>query len=306
MFQFYPKYTHKFNGGKELVAGADYQFIAYNDETDGLRNNADAHSASAYANFSGVVKMVMYSAGLTLQYDRMSVHTAEETTLFDDVYLYLMWMINPQKGRMLGFMYQCTVSDMPYSVINGYKNFSTPYHYTTGNPDLQTPTSHEAMARFPVNNNISMMLMYGREINPIYYEHGVDEQNGGITWSRPENGKFRRFLGARVEFTYNPTKWWNTKVQAAAMQDYFESQTETMKGQWGGKFWWNNNFNFTSTFGGSLNGYWETATSFENYYWQPVGNVNASLWKSFSGGKNVRQRMEATGIQQYNKIEEKK
>ena len=27
MFQFHPKYTHKFNGGKELVAGADYQFI---------------------------------------------------------------------------------------------------------------------------------------------------------------------------------------------------------------------------------------------------------------------------------------
>ena len=118
--------------------------------------------------------------------------------------------------------------------------------------------------------------------------------------------------------------------------------------------WWNNNFNFTSTFVGSLNGYWEIGTSFDNYYWQPVGNVNASLWKSFyndrlrlslqsniwakgrksrtegegytsfyhnatkptsftfsltwsfSGGKNVRQRMEATGIQQYNKIEEKK
>ncbi len=112
--------------------------------------------------------MVMYSAGLTLQYDRMSVRTAEETTLFDDVYLCpqanLMWMINPQKGRMLGFMYQCTVSDMPYSVINGYKNFSTPYHYTTGNPDLQTPVSHEAMARFAVNSHISMMLMYGYEI----------------------------------------------------------------------------------------------------------------------------------------------
>ena len=88
MFQFYPKYTHKFNGGKELVAGANYQFIGYNDETDGLRNNADAHSASAYANFSGVVKMVMYSAGLTLQYDRMSVHTVEETTLFYDVYVW--------------------------------------------------------------------------------------------------------------------------------------------------------------------------------------------------------------------------
>ena len=36
MFQLYPKYTRKFNGGKELKVGANYQFIRYNDETDGL------------------------------------------------------------------------------------------------------------------------------------------------------------------------------------------------------------------------------------------------------------------------------
>ena len=289
MFQFYPKYTHKFNGGKELKIGANYQFIRYNDETYGLGNNADAHTTSAYANFTGMTKSIMYSAGLTLQYNRMDVQTAEETTFFDDVYLCpqanLMWMINPQKGRMLGVMYQCSVSDMPYSVINGYKNFSTPYHYTTGNPDLITPTTHEVMLRFALNRHISMMLMYGREINTIYYEHGIDGQNENITWSKPENGKYRRMLGGRVEFTYNPTKWWNTKVQVAAMQDYFVSQKETMKGKWGGKFWWNNNFNFTSTLGGSLNAYWETKTNFENYYWQPVGNVNASLWKSFCDDK---------------------
>ena len=289
MFQFYPKYTHKFNGGKELIVGADYQFIRYNDKTAGLSNNADAHSASAYANFTGMTKSLMYSAGLTLQYNRMEVETANMTTFFDDVYLCpqanLMWMINPQRGTMLGVMYQCSVSDMPYSVINSYKNFSTPYHYTTGNPDLITPTTHELMARFSINRHISMMLMYGHENDPIYYEHGVNDQNENITWSRPENGKYRRMLGARIEFTYNPTKWWNTKIQAAAIQDYFESNTETLKGKWGGKFWWNNNFNFTSTFGASLNAYWETGTSFENYYWQPVGNVQASLWKTFFNDK---------------------
>lgn len=69
------------------------------------------------------------------------------------------------------------------------------------------------------------------------------------------------------------------------MQDKFVSDNETLKGQWGGKFWWNNNFNFTPSLGGSLNGYWETKTSFENYYWQPVGNVNASLWKSLCNDK---------------------
>ena len=289
MFQFYPKYTHKFSGGKELKIGADYQFIRYNDETVGLKNNADAHTASAYANFSGMTKKVMYSAGLTLQYNQMDVQTAKETTFFDDVYLCpqanLMWMIDPQKGRMFGFMYQCTVSDMPYSVINGYQNYSTPYHYTTGNPNLHTPTTHEVMARLAINRHVSMMFVYGHESDPIYYEHGVDGQNESITWSRPENGKYRRMLGARIEFSYAPTKWWNTKVQAAAMQDRFVSEKETLQGDWGGKFWWNNNFNFTSTFGGSLNGYWETKTSFENYHWQPVGNVNASLWKSFSNDK---------------------
>lgn len=289
MFQFYPKYTHKFNGGKELKVGANYQFIHCNDETDGLSNDADAHTAFAYANFTGMTKSLMYSAGLTLQYNRMDVQTAEETTFFDDVYLCpqanLMWMINPQKGRMLGVMYQCTVSDMPYSAINSYKNFSAPSHYTTGNPNLITPATHEVMALFAIDRHISMTLMYGHEINPIYYEHGIDGQNENITWSRPENGKYRKMLGGRVEFTYNPTKWWNTKLQAAALRDYFKSETEMMKGQWGGKFWWNNNFNFTSTFGGSLNAYWETKSSFENYWWLPVGNVNASLRKSFRDDK---------------------
>lgn len=285
MFRFNPKYTHKFAGGKELKVGADYQFIRYNDRTDDLTNHADAHIPSAYANFSGRAKVVMYSVGLTLQYNRMEVRTAGETTLFDDFYLCpqasLMWMIRPKCGTMLGIMYQSSVSDMPYSVINGYRKYSTPFQYTTGNPSLLTPREHEVMARLAVNRHVSAMFVYGREANPIYYEHGVDEEDADITWSRPENGKYRRMLGARIEFSYTPVKWWNTKIQAAAMQDKFVSDNETLKGQWGGKFWWNNNFNFTPSFGGSLNGYWETKTSFENYYWQPVGNVNASLWKSF-------------------------
>ena len=289
MFRFNPKYTHKFASGEELKVGADYQFIRYKDKTDDLTNRADAHIPSAYVDFSGRKKVVMYSVGLTTQYNRMEVRTAGETTLFHDFYLCpqasLMWMINPKRGTMLGLMYQCKVSDMPYSVINDYRKYSTPYHYTTGNPSLSTPREHEMMARFALNRYISAMFVYDRELAPIYYEHGIDDQNENVTWSRPENGKHRRMLGARIEFSYAPAKWWNTKLQLAAMQDKFVSESETLDGQWGGKFWWNNNFNFTPSFGGSLNGYWETKTSFENYYWKPVGNINASLWKSFYNDK---------------------
>ena len=289
MFRFNPKYMHKFVGGQELKVGADYQFIRYNDKMDELTNHADAHIPSTYINFSGRTKALMYSVGLTLQHNWMKVRTSEETTLFDDFYFCpqasLMWLINPKSGTMLGIMYQSTVSDMPYSVINGYRKYSTPFQYTTGNPYLFTPREHEAMVRLAVSRHISAMFVYGREANPIYYEHGVDEQDENITWSRPENGKYRRMLGMRIEFSYTPVKWWNTKIQVAAMQDKFVSENETLKGQWGGKFWWSNNFNFTPSLGGSLNGYWETKTSFENYYWQPVGNVNASLWKSLYSDK---------------------
>ena len=65
------------------------------------------------------------------KYNRMEVRTAEKVTLFDDFYLCpqasLMWMIKPKSGTMLGIMYQSTVSDMPYSVINGYRKYSTPF-----------------------------------------------------------------------------------------------------------------------------------------------------------------------------------
>lgn len=284
MFRFSPNYTHKFASGKELKIGTDYQYIRYNDRTEELTHHADAHIPSAYANLSGIRKAMMYSAGLTLQYNRMNVRTAEETSLYEKFHVCpqanLMWMINPKRGTMLGFMYQCTVSDMPYSVINNYRKHITPFHYTTGNPSLTTPIEHEVMTRFTINKHIVTMLIYDREENPIYYAHGVDELNKNITWSKPENGKYRQLLGARIEFSYTPAKWWNTKFQAAAMQCRFASGEETTNGQWGGKFWWNNNFNFSPTFGGSLNGYWETKTSFENYYWEPVGHVNASLWKS--------------------------
>lgn len=284
MFNIKPQYTHKDAKGGEWIVGAGYQYIHYNDYAEELRNKADAHIPSIYANVSGLAKTLMYSAGLTLQYNRMKVVTSEQTTTFSKVHLCpqgnLMWIINPQKERMLGLIYQYSISDMPYSVINNYHKYSTPYHYTTGNSTLHTPKEHNAILRMAFNKYISAMLMYTRELSPIYYKHGTDDLNNNITWSKPANGKYRQAIAARMEFAYSPTKWWNLKLQAEAMQIRCNLQNEHINGKWGGKFRWDNNFNFTSTFGGAINGYWETKINFENYYWQPVGDLSASLWKS--------------------------
>ncbi len=355
LLHFTPKYTLCFPNGNKLETGAGYQHIHYNDWTAEVGNKVNIHIPSAYTNFSGRHKMVMYSAGLTVQHNHMTVATQGTETTFAGTYLcpqaMFVWMANPKRGTMLRLMYQNTVGDMPYSVVNSYKVYSNPNYYATGNPSLATPRDHSVMLGLSANRHIQATVIYDRILDPIYYTHGTD---GKATWAKPENGDYERVFGARVEASVSPTKWWNTKVQAATMQVKFHSAQETINGQWCGKFWWNNQFNFSPSFGGSLNAYWETKSSFEHYYMKPVGNVDASVWKTFchdklrlsiqstlwakgrqkrtdgsdvtayyhnrtkptsflfgvtwnfSGGKNVRQRIDAESTQQYHKIEEKK
>lgn len=280
-----PKYTHSFANGNKLETGAGYQYIRYNDMTANVANKVDIHIPSVYANFSGRCKMVMYSAGLTVQYNNMKVVTLDTKTTFADTYLcpqaMLLWMLNPKKGTMLRLMYQNTVDDMPYSIVNSYKVYSNPNYYTTGNPSLATPRDHSVMVGFSLNRHIQATLLYDYILNPIYYAHETDGSDNQVACAKPENGNYERAFGARIEASISPTKWWTTKVQAAAMQAKFSSAQETINGQWCGKFWWNNQFNFLPSFGGSLNAYWETKSSIEHYYMKPVGNVDASLWKTF-------------------------
>ena len=285
MFRLIPKYTHNFANGDKLEIGAGYQHIHYHDETEELGNIAYVNVPSAYANYSGRYKRIMYGGGLTVQYNNMEVRTQNVKTTFNDSHLcpqvMLAWMINPQKNRILRLMYQNTINDMPYSVINSFRVYSNPNYYTTGNTSLTTPQRHSMMVGFSINRHWQTEFMCDYVKDPIYYAHGIDEEDGRITWARPENGQYERTLGVMIEANYTPTKWWRTKFQAAAMQVRFATPKETINGQMSGKFWWNNIFNFTSSFGGTLNAYWETSSSFEKYFWKPVGDFNISLWKTF-------------------------
>lgn len=295
MFSIAPKYTKLYAGEKKLYVGAGYQHINYNDENGNVGNIVKIDIPSAYINYSGTLKNLMYAIGVTFQHNRMTVNTEQSFTIFEDTYICpqanLMWTIDPKRGTMLTIMYQRGVDNMPYSVVNGYKNYSTPTHYTTGNPSLRTPSDQQLTARISFNRHIALMLMYDREDDAIYYDHGVDDDN--TTWSKPQNANYEQVVGVRTEITCVPAKWWNTKVQAGIQQLRFASPKETVNGKCCGKLWWNNTFNFSSTFGSTLNAYWETGTSFENYSWRPVGNLRMSMWKSFLK-KRMRLSLEST------------
>lgn len=358
MYRIQPKFIKKGNNGSELNFGVDYQYIHGQDETEGQQNTMKGHSSSAYINYSGSVKSLMYAIGLTWQYNYMKVISNGESSSYNDNYFCpqanLVWVANPKKGTMLALMYQRSVESMPYSIISAYRNYSTPNHYTTGNTLLRTPNDHQVMLRLSYDKHLAFTFMFERIEDDIYFEHGIDEEQPTVTWSKPMNANYNQLAAARVEYTCDLTKWWTTKLQTAIQQHRFSSLQQTVTGKACGKFWLNNNFNFSETFGALLNAYWETGTSFENYSWRPVGNVAMSIWKTackdklrfavdatiwakgrktmtrgegytsfyknmtkptsfdfsitwnFNGGKQVKRRSEAEGIQEYHSITEKK
>ena len=284
MYRVAPKLVEKSVNGNELKLGLDYQYIHSYDETEGQQNNMNGYIPSAYINYSGSVKAFMYAFGLTWQYNHMSVNSNGEKSNYSNNYLCpqanLMWMLNPKTSTMLALMYQRTVESMPYSTLSTYRNYSTPNHYTTGNTSLRTPSDHQLMLRFALDRHIAFTLMYERIEDDIYFAHGIDEQEPSATWSKPMNANYNQAVGARIEYTITPTKWWKTKLQSAIQQMRFSTSEQVVTGKFCGKFWLNNNFNFSQTLGATFKAYWETGTSFENYSWRPVGNIATSLWKT--------------------------
>ena len=284
MYRVAPKLTDKVTNGNELQLGLNYQYIQSSDETEAQENKMDGYISSAYINYSGSVKNIMYALGLTWQYNHMEVSSNGDKSSYSGNYLCpqanLMWMLNRKTNTMLALMYQRTVESMPYSVLSAYRNYSTPNHYTTGNASLRTPNDHQLMLRFALGRHLVFTWMYERIEDDIYFDHGIDEQNPSITWSRPENANYNQVVGARVEYTVDPTKWWKIKLQSAIQQTRFSTLVQTVTGKYCGKFWFNNIFEFSQTFGATFKAYWETGTSFENYSWRPVGNIATSLWKT--------------------------
>lgn len=284
MYRVASKLTDKATNGNELQLGLNYQYIRSCDETEGQENKMDGYIPSAYINYSGSVKTFMYALGLTWQYNRMEVSSNGEKSSYNGNFLCpqanFMWMLNPKTNTMLALMYQRAVESMPYSVLSAYRNYSTLNHYTTGNTSLCTPSDHQLMLRLAFGRQLAFALMYERIEDDIYFDHGIDEQNPSVTWSRPENANYNQVVGVRVEYTVTPMKWWKIKMQSAIQQMRFSTTRQTMTGKICGKFWFNNNFEFSQTFGATFKTYWETGTSFENYSWRPVGNIAASLWKT--------------------------
>jgi hypothetical protein len=282
MYRIAPKWTKVFANRGQLKLGVDYQYIHYWDGSDQLANRMYGYIPSAYINYSGRIKNLMYGLGVTLQHNEMKILTEGVKTVRKDWHLCpeanLMWMVSKKKHLSLALTYQHSVDEMPYSVINGYHNTDYANHYTMGNPSLKTPDNDQFMLQFTGGRHFNLMLLYNYAQNNIYYAHGIDGSNLAVTYSRPENSNFEEYYGLQMELHGDPTKWWTTKGSISLLNRHISSPTLSNHGKPVMKLDWNNSFNWSETFGGSLFAHWETGTSLENMTWRPVGHLDVGLW----------------------------
>lgn len=296
MYRMKPKLTFALGKTSRLQNGLDFRYIRNKNTLPSTNIIADSYTPSGFINYQTQIGKWGINGGFTLQYSDLEVCAYEVKNDLRNWYLCpqvsLMYMLNPRKNIMAMLNYQRSVEQMPYSLLNNYRAFDTPTHYTTGNTQLMLPTTHQLMLQLNLRGHVVITGVMMRRNDAIYFAHGVDENNPSLTYSRPMNSDYELGFGANVDFIYKPTKWWRTKASASFMKIKFEAPDLDNHSKPTGKFTWNNNLTFCPTFGGSATMYWETGTKFENYSWHPVGYVDASLWKTFFNN-NLRLSLES-------------
>lgn len=267
-----------------LQMGLNYQYIRHKSEYERSLNMI-GHSPSTFINYYGSTAQLMYSLGLTLQYDWMKTEQSNEySSKTDGLFLCpqvnLTWTFNKSRDTNVSLLYRRSVSTMPYDALTNYKNFTSTNHYTTGNTSLKIPTNHFFSFRFGWGSLLSLSIRYSYTKNAIYYTHNTEPGSQLTTYSKPINSKYEGNIVWAAESNVKPWKWWNLKLGTSFIQTNLSTYSTFFRGTILGQFRCYNTFNFTNTFGGSMIAHWETGTKFENYSWRPVGRFIVSLWKT--------------------------
>ena len=289
-------FNKRFNSGYALNTGVDYRFIQTNYTLSNEYNSygkskSSGQMPSVYSEFSGSINKLQYQLGVRVQQNKIRYevpgtdidNSNSQWGIFPSVNL--MYMLNPEKGHLFMLVFKRSIEDIPYSAISPYKNFTSNYFYTTGNPDLISPKQNMLLAVFDLFNSITLNGMYMHTLNQIYFATEIDSDNPLQSYTIPKNGKSESTLGIGLEGRADIAKWWKLKVSARYMSYSANTELYNVKNQ--SKYFYsiNNSFVFSKNCGATLEAYYEPTSHFRDRIFHSVYDVNGSLYKKFINDK---------------------
>ena len=249
---------------------------------------AEGQMPAIYAEVQGPIgKRLQYGVGLRVQESRIAYRpdAAADLIVHDDWDAYssfnLLWMINEARKISATLNYTEAVDDIPYSALTTHREYTDDHSYTTGNPDLVPCKSHTLTAALDLYDHLSFNTIYIYNETPIYYATRVDPALPSVTYTKPMNAKYERFLGLSAEARFDPLPWW--KLKGMVMYTLFGSKSEDfdVSGQQKYYFSLSNTFRFTPHMGASLDGYYEPTFHFTDRIYRTVYEMSGSVYHTF-------------------------
>lgn len=245
----------------------------------------------AYAEAKGTLWKLRYSAGVNWQLNRIRYEDLKVGVKSHNT----QWAFNPMLQLMMPFgakmnhalilNYKRTLSDIPYSAISSVVTWSDAYNYSVGNPDLVAQSADMLMTGLSLfGNKLTLTAVYARSHNQIYWQTFEDAENSNVVYTKPINLSGKNLWGFGAEWMESPLKWWNFKLaghveitpENAMIGGVKYDQTRFKE-----YFYFNNNFKFSSGWGGMLNANVEpTFRTFDRTY-HAVFNVDGRIYKNF-------------------------
>lgn len=196
---------------------------------DGLSNEF-LYDESVFAGYAGLDREFGkwgLKAGLRGEYTSLegnSVTTAEVNRqeyfkLFPTLYA----LYKASDNHQIGISYGKRISRPPYSYLNPFRLYSTPYAYVTGDPRLQPAITHNFSLLYTLKNKHNFDLYYRYEKDPAL-EVMIQDYATNTIISKVTNIDHNFVAGLDFNTNVELKPWWQTGVQISTMykEDTFQ------------------------------------------------------------------------------------
>ena len=173
----------------------------------------------AYISATGQIWNIHYSVGVNWQLNKIEYETKDDGAKSSDMQrgihpaIQLMMPLDKNGKHTFMLNYKCTLDDIPYAAISSTIRWSDPYNYTTGNPDLKSPTAHVVATGVSLFRNIvSFTAIYIHAKDNIYWETMQSPTASDVFYTTPINLSPADMFGVGAEVNWNPVQSWIMKL----------------------------------------------------------------------------------------------
>ncbi len=253
---------------------------------------------AAYASLNSILNKWSLQLGLRAEITEMkglSINELQQqTNLPDTIYLnlfptvFLSFKINDKES--LGFSYNRRINRPSFQDQNPY-TYRTDFYYTNqGNPLLLPQFTQTFEVNYTFNRQTQLKLNFNQTKDLIEM---ISSQKGDQTLTLPTNAGRRSFLNISISSPAKIAKYWSIYYTLEPYYQFYKADlkqyglTAINNGGFGLNSFLSNNFTFSKTLKGSLNGWFNYASRSSIYATKPIYSIDAAIKKQFLDAKLI-------------------